>query len=175
MAIAAVSELETLIHKMVGHAAKLDASDLAQVAEAVSRVFSVHADEVAILWVTPDRKFLRFVVPEQLRSVGQLPLTSSTALAARTVREKRAEIVNHFNVVPHASVFEGVRLKEEHGEPIQKIMSAPISIGAMVIGVLQVSRKAKTAKEKPDFSTQNLKQLVSVAALLAPAVALCEE
>jgi GAF domain-containing protein len=175
MSASTLAEVATLINGLVHRGTKLDAAHLAKIAEAVGHVFSVHPDEVAVLALTEDAKFLRFRVPEQLQTVGQIPMTSTSALAVRTVRERRAEIVNHFNIVPHASVFEGVRLSEERHEPIQKIMSAPIASGNKVLGVLQVSRKAKMAKGAKDFSQHDLKQLVSISDLLAPAMPLWQE
>ncbi|MGH9729404.1 MAG: GAF domain-containing protein [Candidatus Acidiferrales bacterium] len=174
MPSATVSELEILISGMVKLGAKLDAAQLRKIADAVGRVFSVQDDEVAILSVTADGRSLRFRVPEQLQSVGTIPLTSTTSLAVRTARDKRPEIVNHFNIVPHASVFEAVRIKAERSDPIQKIMSAPIAVGAKMIGVLQVSRKAKTARGARDFSPSDLRQLVSITELVASALPLCE-
>ncbi|HEV2615545.1 MAG TPA: GAF domain-containing protein [Candidatus Acidoferrales bacterium] len=174
MPSATVSELEILISGMVKLGAKLDAAQLRKIADAVGRVFSVQSDEVAILSVTADGRSLRFRVPEQLQAVGTIPLTSTTSLAVRTARDKRPEIVNHFNIVPHASVFEAVRINAERSEPIQKIMSAPIAVDAKVIGVIQVSRKAKTARSARDFSPSDLKQLVSITALVASALPLCE-
>ncbi|HEV2288332.1 MAG TPA: GAF domain-containing protein [Candidatus Acidoferrales bacterium] len=175
MPVSAVSELEGLVQGMVKRGEKLDTGHLKKVAETVSRIFSVKTDEVAILSLTPDRRFLFFHVPEELKSVGQIPLTSATALAARTLREKRPEVINRFNIVPHASVFESVPLKEERGEPIQKIMSVPILKGHDAIGVLQISRKARNPADVTEFSPLDLKQLVSVAAFVAPALALCTE
>lgn len=175
MSSSALAELATLVNGLVQRETKLDAGHLAKIAEAVGKVFSVHPDEVALLALTEDTKFLKFRVPEQLQTVGQIPMTSTSALAVRTVRERRAEIVNHFNIVRHASVFEGVRLSEQRHEPIQKIMSAPIVNGSKVLGVLQVSRKAKMAKGAKDFSQQDLKQLVSITELLAPALPLWKE
>ena len=102
-------------------------------------------------------------------------MTSNSALAVRTARDQRAEVINHFNIVRHASVFEGVRLNEQRHEPIQKIMSAPIVSGGKVLGVLQVSRKAKMARGAKDFSAQDLKQLVSISELLAPALPLWQD
>ena len=171
----ALAEVATLVNGLVHRGAKLEAEHLAKIAEAVGRVFSVQPDEVAVLSLTADAKFLRFRVPEQLQTIGQIPMTSNSALAVRTAREQRAEIVNHFNIVPHASVFEGVRLNDQHHEPIQKIMSAPILSGGNVLGVLQVSRKAKMARGAKDFSPHDLKQLVSITELLAPALPLWQE
>src|SRR5487761_237197 len=169
-----VSEVEILVGAMVQRGTKMDSAQLTKIADAVGRVFSVQSDEVAILSVTDDGKFLRFRVPEQLQAVGRIPLTRNSSLAVRTARDVRPDIVNHFNIAPHASVFEGVRIKEERSDPIQKIMSAPIAVDAKVIGVLQVSRKAKTARGARDFSPSDLRQLVSITALVASALPLCE-
>lgn len=174
MSSATVSELEILVGEMMKLGTALAAGQLTKIADAVGRVFSVQSDEVAILSVTEDGRFLRFRFPEQLQAIGQIPLTSNSSLAVRTARDKRPEIVNHFNIAPHASVFEGVRIKEERSDPIQKIMSAPIAVNAKVIGVLQVSRKAKTARGARDFSASDLKQLISITALVASALPLCE-
>src|SRR5487761_1007255 len=175
MSSTGVSEVEILVGEMMRGGTALNAAQLMKIADAVGRVFSVQTDEVAILSVTDDGKFLRFRFPEQLQSVGRIPLTSNSSLAVRTVRDKRPEIVNHFNIVPHASVFEAVRINEERSDPIQKIMSAPIAIATKVIGVLQVSRKAKAAKMARDFSPMDLRQLIAITEFVAPALPLCED
>lgn len=140
----------------------------------VSKNFGVNPHEVAIFVLTPDERFLRFIVPEKLQLVGQIPMTSTNALSARTAREKRPEIINHFSVVPHPSVFEAVPIIDEmRGEPIQKIMSAPMMVERKVIGVVQVSRKGKTAAEAgADFTHTQLRELKTIADALAPCVAL---
>ena len=138
----------------------------------ISRNFSVRPHEVAILGLTPDKKSLRFLAPENLRAVGQIPLSSTNSLAARTVREKRPEIINHFSVVPHASVFEAVPITEDQrGEAIQKIMSSPIVSGGQVIGVLQISRKGRVAVDAgADFTYPQLRELKTISDALAPCI-----
>ncbi len=138
----------------------------------ISKNFAVQPHEVGILALAADTRFLRFLMPENLRTVGMIPLSSTNSLASRTVREKRPEIVNHFSFVPHASVFEAVPIAEEQrGEAIQKIMSSPITLNGKVIGVIQVSRKGKTAAEAgPDFTHPELRELKTIADLLAPCV-----
>jgi GAF domain-containing protein len=142
----------------------------------ISKNFAVQAHEVAILGLTPDGKSLRFLAPETLRTVGQIPLTSTSSLAVRTVREKRPEIINHFSVVPHASVFEAVPIAEDkRGEAIQKIMSSPIVSGGHVIGVLQVSRKGKAAADAgADFTHPQLRELKIISDALAPCILRCK-
>lgn len=140
----------------------------------IAKNFAIQPHEVAIFAITPDARFLFFVVPEKLREVGRIPLTSTNSLAVRTFREKRPEIINHFSVVPHASVFEAVPLvEEERGDPIQKIMSAPMTVDKKVIGVIQVSRKGKTAADAgPDFTHSELRELRTIADAIAPCIAL---
>ncbi len=55
--------------------------------ELIARTFEVQLHEVAILGLTPDGRSLRFLAPDSLRAVGQIPLSSGSALAARTMRE----------------------------------------------------------------------------------------
>lgn len=142
--------------------------------ELISSHFSVLGHEVAILSVTPDERFLRFLAPENLKSVGRIPLSSTTALAVRTARERRSEVINHFSAVPHASVFEAVPLGgSKRQQAIQKIMSAPSSIGTKVVGVMQVSRKGDSpASAGADFTNLQLRDLKAIADILAPCVVL---
>jgi GAF domain-containing protein len=150
---------------------------LGRIIELIGKNFGVQTHEVAILGLTSDERSLRFLSPNGLRIIGQIPLTSTNALAARTAREKRSELINHFSVVPHASVFEGVPISEtERGDPIQKIMSAPIAIGNKVIGVLQVSRKGKAAADAgADFTYPQLRELKTIADALGPCVMICNK
>ncbi|HXQ26227.1 MAG TPA: GAF domain-containing protein [Candidatus Acidoferrales bacterium] len=145
--------------------------------ELISKNFAVQTHEVAILGLTSDERSLRFLTPGNLRTVGQIPLSSANALAARTVRERRPELINHFSVVPHASVFEAVPIAEEfRGDPIQKIMSSPIMVASRVIGVVQVSRKGKAqADAGPDFTHPQLRELKTIADTLAPCILLCNK
>jgi hypothetical protein len=145
--------------------------------ELISKNFGVQSHEVAILGLTNDERSLRFLAPASLRTVGQIPLSSTNSLAARSVRDKRPEIINHFSVVPHASVFEAVPIAEERrGDPIQKIMSSPVMSGREAIGVVQVSRKAKAMAEAgPDFTHSQLRELKTIADALAPCIVICNQ
>ncbi|HUJ29840.1 MAG TPA: GAF domain-containing protein [Candidatus Acidoferrum sp.] len=171
-----VGELKKLAHEIAHNAAPCEPDAMARAADLIGRNFAVQPHEVAILGLATDERFLHFIVPESLRAVGQIPLSSTNSLAARTVREKRAEIVNHFSVVPHASVFEAVPIPPEllRGDPIQKIMSMPVMHEKRVVGVIQVSRKGSTAAEAgPDFTHPQLRELKTIADALAPCILLC--
>src|ERR1039458_7125757 len=121
-----VAELVSLVDVMVRAGQTPETGGLQQLAQALARIFGVASDEVAILTLNPKNKTLKFVIPEKLAVVGTIPLTSTSALAARTARERKAELVNNFSASRHASVFEGVPLGRRYGELIHKIMSAPI-------------------------------------------------
>jgi hypothetical protein len=126
----------------------------------VAKLFGVHEDEVAIMEVSSSGRSLRFVIPEKLRSVGSIPLSSTTALAARTVRERRSDIVNNFAMARHATVFEGVPLGRRAGESIQKMISAPILRGKAVVGVTQICRKGASPTDAgPDFTSRDISEL----------------
>jgi GAF domain len=140
----------------------------------ISRNFAVRPHEVAIFALTPDDRFLQFLTPDRLREVGQIPMTSTHSLASRTARERRAEVINHFSVIPHSSVFEAVPISEgQPGEAIQKIMSAPITYEKKVVGVIQISRKSGSMAEAGlDFTHQQLRELKMIADALAPCISL---
>jgi GAF domain-containing protein len=162
-----ITEFERLIETLEKRAEPVDAELLTRVAQQVGKLFRVDPDEVAVLQLARSGKSLIFVIPEQLRAVGTLPLSSTSALAARTARERRQDIVNNFASSRHASVFEGVPLGRAQGETIQKIISVPILRGDKVIGVAQVSRKGQTAAESgPDFTSKDLSELQSLNGLL---------
>lgn len=173
-----VGELRKLGQEITRKGAPCQSDDVVRAADLIGKNFAVQPHEVAILGLATDERFLRFIVPENLRTVGQIPLSSTNSLAARTVREKRPEIINHFSVVPHASVFEAVPIPPElvRGEPIQKIMSMPVMIEKKVVGVIQVSRKGGTAAEAgPDFTHPQLRELKTIADALAACLPLCPQ
>lgn len=158
-----VMELERLADALESESGDPTQISFASVAERIARNLSVRTDEVAILGVSHRWRHLHFVVPEALKNVGFIPLSSKSALAARTSRESRPEIINDFTSVKHASVFEGVKLAAEGAEVIQKIISAPILSGERVVGVIQISRKGASAKVAgPDFTSDDLGKVLAL-------------
>lgn len=158
-----VTELERLADALEGEASKPAQLSFASLAERIARNLSVRTDEVAILGVSHRWRHLHFIVPEALKNVGFIPLSSKTALAARTTRESRPEIINDFTSVKHASVFEGVKLAAASAELIQKIISAPILSGDQVVGVIQISRKGANSKVAgPDFTSEDLGKVLAL-------------
>jgi hypothetical protein len=136
---------------------------LSSVAEKIAKNLGVRKDEVAILAVSTRWRHLYFLVPEALKKVGFVPLSSNSALAARTARDSRPEIENNFSAARHATVFEGVKITGEAAEAIQKMISAPILLDGKVIGVIQISRKgATTANAGPDFTAEDLGKILAL-------------
>ena len=169
-----VAEFETLIGAMERVGQPPDTYALAKLCRTLSKMFSVDPDEVAILTVNTKLKNLKFIIPEKLSEVGTIPLTSSSALASRTARENRADLMNNFSSTRHATVFEGVPLGRKPGELIQKIMSAPIMDGTQVEGVVQISRKGQTPTAAgPDFTQRDLRTLVLLSPSLHRFLKLC--
>jgi hypothetical protein len=167
-ALATATELNRLVTRWAEHSADIDAASLATFSEKLAAIFGVKSDEVAILAVTGKGKHLSFLVPQKLKAVGSIPLNSTTALVARTARERRPDIMNQFAGSRHASVFEGVPLGRGEGKLIQKIMSVPIISGKDVVGVVQISRKGRTHQEAGvDFSSGDLRTLQELIPTLA--------
>ena len=91
---------------------------------------------------------LRFLSRPNFAAAGAIPLSSS-AIAARTANNRRADYFNNFASVQHSSVFESVRFavpdvpnSEMDPQVIQKMMTVPVFGSAnRVAGVIQISRK----------------------------------
>ena len=170
-----IAELGLLVNTMESSGVAPDSDSLAKVTGILAKLFGVDTDEVAILKLVPKYKSLKFVIPEKLTPVGTIPLTSTTALAARTARDRKPELVNNFSTARHANVFEAVPLGRDPSELIQKIMSAPILDGTRVHGVVQISRKAKSlAQAGADFTQKELRTLVSLSPTLDRFLKICQ-
>jgi hypothetical protein len=141
---------------------------LAHLAAQICPAFKAKKDEVAILRLSSDGRMISFFFPAKLAKIGAIPLTTSHSLAAKTIRDKRGELVNNFSVYKHPTVFESVDLSaEEKASPIQKIVSAPMVVDGKVVGVIQVSRKGKPGETVgPDFTPRDLAELSTVGTIL---------
>jgi hypothetical protein len=142
--------------------------DLNRLAAQISNGFKAKKDEVAILRLDPASQVLNFLFPIKLSMIGAIPITTMHSLAAKNIRDKRGEIVNNFPSYKHPTVFEAVDLSDEtKAVPIQKIMSSPMIVEGKVIGVIQVSRKARPGEPMgPDFLPPDLAQLATLGSIL---------
>ena len=145
----------------------------------IAKIFYVREHEVGIL--VRDKQLLRFVYPAKLATAGTIPVSASTiAVAARVVNTKTPEIINNLAQTKHASVFEAIvadnkstagrraTSEDKAGNVIQKMMIVPLLGPSGVVGVIEVSRKGKTAPEAGvDFTPADLQKLVAIATALA--------
>jgi transcriptional regulator with GAF, ATPase, and Fis domain len=147
----------------------LSVENIEKYAAELAKGFQVKADEIAILVLRHNGAVLSFLHPTKLQKVGSVPMTSTASLAVRTVREKRPEMINNFPAQKHPTIFEAVELNPEtKGNPIQKIMSAPLISEGKAIGVIQISRKGKTGPAAgADFTIKDLTALMTAAGVLA--------
>jgi hypothetical protein len=158
-----VSEMERIASALNTEQGDASLVSLSSVAEKIAKNLGVRNDEVAILAVSTRWRHLHFLVPEALKKVGFIPLSSNSALAARTARDSRPDIENNFAAARHATVFEGVKITGEAAEAIQKMISAPILLDGKVIGVIQVGRKgANPASAGPDFTADDLGKILAL-------------
>ncbi|MGA2099050.1 MAG: GAF domain-containing protein [Candidatus Acidiferrum sp.] len=161
--ISLVSELERIASAIENDADALASVSLTSIAHRVAKTVGVKPDEIALMGVSVRWRHLYFLVPEPLKQVGFIPLSSTASVAARTARESRPDIINNFASVRHATVFEGVKIAGESSELIQKMVSAPILSGDKVVGVLQVSRKGPDALNAgPDFDADDLGKILAL-------------
>src|SRR5437660_3692906 len=70
-------------------------------------------DEVAILAVSTRWRHLHFLVPDALKNVGFIPLSSNSALAVRTARDSRPEIENNFATSLYPTIVETVKISAD--------------------------------------------------------------
>ncbi|PYK07876.1 MAG: hypothetical protein DME61_11585 [Verrucomicrobia bacterium] len=158
-----VSEMERIANALGTETEGAPGVSLSVVAEKIAKNLGVKHDEVAILAVSTRWHHLHFLVPEALKNVGFVPLSSNSALAARTARESRPEIENNFAATRHATVFESVKVASGAAGAIQKMVSAPILLDGKVIGVIQVSRKGTNPHSAgPDFTSQDLGNILAL-------------
>jgi hypothetical protein len=140
---------------------------------ALAKLFGVRPTEVALMRL--QRGLLGFLYPEQLKTAGSIPVSSSSAVAAHTASTRKNEIFNAFIKIKHASIFESVKLNTSEdaertgANAIQKLMSAPIlDSQRKVLGVVQVCRKGfDAATAGPDFTQDDMQQLELAAKVLS--------
>ena len=140
---------------------------------ALADLFSVGRAEVALLRAEND--VLNFLFPGALKAAGFIPLSSASAVAARTASSRKVELFNNFVIVQHANVFETIKLStlgqsdKPGSNTIQKLMTTPVVDAQQhVLGVIQICRKGITQDDAgPDFTLNDLQNLEAAARILA--------
>ncbi|MCF6178980.1 MAG: hypothetical protein L3J63_06285 [Geopsychrobacter sp.] len=137
----------------------LRAEGLDTVIKALCQGLEVDVGEIALFLADEEAGALGFLWPRDLRNSGTIPFSAKDSLAARTYRDGKSLMDNHFSATRHASIFEAFPLKRLGGKafPIQKIMSVPIRSPQACLGVLQICRKAANLEDVgADFTRTEL-------------------
>jgi hypothetical protein len=151
------------------HELLLDMAD--RIVKTVSHEFSCKQDEVAILLLSTDSRHLRFVAPRRFAELGSIPVTKRDSIAVGVLSRRSGEVINNVPMVKHVSFFESIKLRDKPS-PIQKMVTAPLVVGGLVIGVAQVSRKGETARDAgPDFTAADLRHAQEILDAVAPYLA----
>ena len=140
---------------------------------AISNLFNVGRAEVALL--RAERDVLNFLFPVELKAAGFIPLSSASAVAARTANSRKVELFNNFVIVQHANVFETIKLStlgqsdQPGANTIQKLMTTPVTDPQQnLLGVIQICRKGASQDEAgPDFTLNDLQNLEAAARVVA--------
>ena len=129
-----------------------------RVVKYVAGAFGAKTDEVAMLFLTSDRKHLRFAAPRKFFDLGTIPITKRDSIAVNIFGRKAGEAMNNVPMVRHVAFFESVKLRDR-AVPIQKMITVPILQGEEAIGVAQISRKGETPSEAgPDFTATDVRK-----------------
>jgi GAF domain-containing protein len=137
-------------------------------AEELALFFAVRTHEVGIFRVNPKKHEIVFIWPQGMTSYGHIPLNAVNSLVSKTANDRAATLDNSFAGSRHLFIFEHMLAEKSDRIPLQKIMSAPISNGDEVWGVLQISRKAPSLAEAgADFTPADLEALNAISTMIS--------
>lgn len=135
----------------------LDLADA--VARGAAEVFGRQVDEIGILIVSADGKYLRFAAPRKLCDLGTIPTTKRDSIAVGVFTRKVGEANNNVPLVRHVAFFESVRVTDKV-LPIMKMVTVPIISNGQIVGIAQVSKKGDTLTEAgPDFNAADVRRV----------------
>jgi hypothetical protein len=125
--------------------------------------------EVAIFLTNQEKTVLSFACPRYLVNSGMIPISSTEAITSSIYRTGRGIIENNLQQQKHLSIFEIIRTPEGEMKPIWKMIAALIAVEDDKIGVIEISRRAKTVEDADeDFSENDLIFLQKTIKILAP-------
>ncbi|NMB98813.1 MAG: hypothetical protein GYA35_00860 [Thermoanaerobaculaceae bacterium] len=138
----------------------------------VSESLKVKQDEIAILLLTSTQSTLKFIWPSPLfDSNAALPANYQSAFASSVLKTLKGKVDNKVAESKHLKFFENVKGLETSGIPIQKMIGVPLIYEGKGIGVLEVSRKGRTAETAgPNFTADDGQKLVAIAKEFVPIV-----
>ncbi len=136
----------------------------------LAELFKVTPEEIALIVLTNNKRFLRFIAPKKLYHGGAtFPLTKRESVSTKVMMTKKCEIKNDMLKIKHLSIYEQVKMDENKPKPIQKMITVPLLQGETAIGVIQISRKGYTLEESgEDFSENDEKQLLEIIPVFLP-------
>jgi hypothetical protein len=128
------------------------------------RSFGVAEDEVALLVLDRWGENLRFVAPSYLaRLKAIIPFKKELSLAGKSLVDRRIGVENRLSVVNHLSFFERAKQGNPRLRRIEKMLTIPICVGAVPVGVVQISHKLASGRESMnDFHRDDATHIVPV-------------
>lgn len=138
----------------------------------ISEIINVKQDEVAILLLTSTESTLKFIWPLPLfDSNAALPANYQSAFASSVLKTMKGKVDNKVAESKHLKFFENVKGLETSGLSIQKMIGVPLMLEGKCIGVLEVSRKGRTAESAgPNFTAEDGQKLVAIAKEFVPII-----
>jgi hypothetical protein len=125
--------------------------------------------EVAIFLANKEKTILSFACPEYLVNSGMIPISSTEAQTSTIFRSGRTIIDNKFQQQRHMGIFEIIRTPEGSYLPLFKMMGTSIIFEEEILGVIEISRRAKTEDDAgEDFTPNNAVFLEKTIKILAP-------
>lgn len=139
----------------------------------ISDSLKVKPDEVAILLLTSTQSTLKFIWPPPLfDSNAALPADYQNAFASSVLKTMKGKVDNKVAESKHLKFFENVKGLETSGLSVQKMIGVPLIYEGKGLGVLEVTRKGKTAQEAgPNFTADDGQKLVAIAKEFVPLIA----
>jgi hypothetical protein len=142
----------------MGHPLDLFLDMAERAVKVVCSEFGCKADEVALLFLTADRKHLRFTAPRKFADLGTIPITKRDSIAVTVFNRGTGEATNNVPMVRHVAFFESVKIRDRV-LPIQKMVTVPILHNGEAVGVAQISRKGESPTAAgPDFTSAEVKK-----------------
>ena len=150
--------------------AKIFEDTMNVVVDFLSKYFNVNPEEVGILFITSNGKFLRFVAPKKLFKNGAtFPISKRESISTKVITTLKPDIQNNFSNIKHLSIYEKVKISEEKPKAIQKMLTYPLIIKNKAVGVIQISRKGDTLEQSGyDFTQADIEKLTDLSALFLP-------
>jgi len=135
----------------------------------LGRLFEINDDEVSILVTNKDASILSFAKPDYLRKSGFIPISAQSSVAVDSLNMAKARVFNKPSRKTLCSIFEHVVHPEKQIHPVQKMMVIPLIYEKQKLGVVELTRKAKSLAEAgPDFTKDDLSLAIQVLKSILP-------